>query len=78
VNPRQPRTIADALLRVLVQLDLARALIERGRARTRAFTWDASLRAHLAVFDRVARLDLKEPSAPRRGRGCRVKADALP
>jgi glycosyltransferase involved in cell wall biosynthesis len=78
VNPRQPREIADALFRVLTHPDLSRNLIERGRTRSRAFTWEASMRAHLAVFDRVARLDLRGGSAPASRRDDRIEADVLP
>lgn len=78
VDPRQPRLIADALLRVLTNPDLARDLVERGRARASTLTWEASVRAHLAVFDRVARLDLKGRSAPASRRDSRIEMDVLP
>lgn len=78
VDPRQPRLIADALLRVLARPDLARHLAERGRARTSAFTWDASVRAHVAVFDHVARLDTKGRSTQARSRDGRIEADVVP
>lgn len=72
-DPRQPRLMADALLRVLTRPDLARTLIERGRARALAFTWGASVRAHVAVFDHVARLSTKPRSTPGRRRESRVE-----
>jgi glycosyltransferase involved in cell wall biosynthesis len=78
VDPQQPRSIADALLHVLRNPDLARALVERGRARARALTWEASARAHLAVFDCVARLDLTGRGAPASGPNGRMEADVLP
>lgn len=58
VDPRHPQQIAEAVLRVLTDADLARELTTRARARTRAFTWEASVRAHVAVIDRVARLNM--------------------
>ena len=76
VDPRKPREIADALLHVLTQPGLARDLARRGRRRTAAFTWEASMRAHLAVVERVACLDPQRRSVPARGRD-QVKADVL-
>ena len=62
---RGNRDIADALLPVLTRPDLARDLVERRRVRTSTLRWEASVRAHLAVFDHVARLDLKgRPVSP--------------
>ena len=78
VDPRRPQAIADALVRVLNQPDLARDLVERGRARTRALTWEASVRAHLAVIDHVARLGPKDRPAPASGRDGAIEADVLP
>jgi glycosyltransferase involved in cell wall biosynthesis len=77
VNPGKPEEIADALLRVLTQPDLRRGLAERGRIRSGAFTWEASVRAHLAVVDRVAGLDVSERSAAR-SRHERMEAESLP
>jgi glycosyltransferase involved in cell wall biosynthesis len=74
-DPREPRQIADALRRILTRPELARALAERGHARTHALTWDASVRAHLAVFDHAARLD-DERRAGLHGHGRAVEADA--
>jgi len=37
----EPAALAGALARVLGDEDLRRTLVERGRARTRAYTWDA-------------------------------------
>lgn len=76
-DPRLPEHIAAALLRVLTRPDLARDLVERGRARTSMFTWEASVRAHLSVFTHVAHLDLNGGSAPA-GREGRIEAGALP
>ena len=78
VDPRRPDRIADALLRVLTDPELSRDLVERGRTRSIALTWEASVRAHLAVIDRVSRLHLKGCSAPASSRDDRIKADVLP
>ena len=78
VDPRQPGQIADAVLRVLTRPLLSRELIELGRMRSSALTWEASVRAHLAVIDRVARLDPAGLMAQAsRGDG-RIEADVLP
>jgi hypothetical protein len=63
---------------VLTHPDLARDLVERGHARARALTWEASVRAHLEVFDRLLRLDRGSRPAPARRRGNRIEADVLP
>lgn len=76
-DPRQPREIADALLRVLTRPALARSLARRGHERTQALTWDASVRAHLAVFDRAARLD-DAPPVPARAHDGPIGADVVP
>ena len=78
VDPTRPEQIADALLRVLTHPSLAGELVERGRARASAFTWDASVRKHLAVIECVARLDPRGLAA-RASRGAgRIEADVLP
>jgi glycosyltransferase involved in cell wall biosynthesis len=77
VDPGQPGQIADALLRVLGDPDLSREMSARGLARCRALTWEASVRAHLAIIDRVARLDRAEHHVPAAGRD-RVQADVVP
>jgi glycosyltransferase involved in cell wall biosynthesis len=77
VDPRQPGRIAEALLRVLTHPDLARRLVERGRTRSSAFTWEASVRAHLAVIDHVAHPDLKGRTAPVSSRDDRIEAEVL-
>jgi len=78
VDPRQPVEIADALLRVLTHPDLSRDLGERGHRRATALTWEASVRAHLAVIDRVSRLDQRGRSAPASNLDQRIEADVLP
>lgn len=77
VDPQQPRQIADALIRVLTDRNLAAALAERGFARTASLTWEASVNGHLEVFDRAAHLDGgRRASAARDGDG-RIEAGAL-
>jgi glycosyltransferase involved in cell wall biosynthesis len=78
VDPQQPRLIADALLQLLRRPDLARNLAERGRARTSVLTWEASVRAHLAVFDYVARHETKGRAARANERDGAMEADVLP
>src|SRR5262249_42897105 len=67
-----------ALLRVLQSPELSREMSARGRARCHALTWEASARAHLAVIDRVARLDPAAHPASAGGRPARLEADAVP
>jgi glycosyltransferase involved in cell wall biosynthesis len=78
VNPHQPHQIADAVIRVLTDRGLASALAERGRARTISFTWDASVSAHLDVFDRATSLEPGTRASGARSRDGGVEADALP
>lgn len=78
VDPRKPEQIAAALLRVLQSPELSREMSARGRARCHALTWEASARAHLAVIDRVARLDPAAHPASAGGRPERLEADAVP
>lgn len=78
VDPRQPRQIADALIRVLTDRGLASALVERGLARTTTFTWNASVSAHLEVFEHAARLDGGQSATAGRRRDGRIEAGALP
>ena len=53
VDPRQPDQIAEALSRVITRPEVSRRLVDRGLLRAGGFTWDASVRDHLAVVDRV-------------------------
>jgi glycosyltransferase involved in cell wall biosynthesis len=77
VDPRRPDEIAEAVLRVLANPDLSREMAARGRARCSAMTWEASVRAHLAVIDRVALLDRAEQPAPAASPDP-VEADVVP
>ncbi|HEY1305785.1 MAG TPA: glycosyltransferase family 1 protein [Vicinamibacterales bacterium] len=74
VDPQRPEQIANAVLHVLRHPNVRRDLAERGRARTRAFTWEASVRAHMAIVDRVARLYPHGPSDAAAGRR-RIEVD---
>jgi glycosyltransferase involved in cell wall biosynthesis len=53
VDPRSPSEIAQALEQVLTNRDLAAALVAKGRARARQFTWDKSADQTKAFFERV-------------------------
>jgi glycosyltransferase involved in cell wall biosynthesis len=77
-DPRDPRLIADAVLRVIDRSDLARRLVDRGHERAIGFTWDASVRAHLAVFDEVARLQAGGQPTPASADRSRAEANVLP
>ena len=76
VDAEQPEQIAKAVLHVLRIPIVSRGLAERGLARTNALTWEASVRTHLAIFDRVARLDPYDESDVAAGRG-RIEVDVL-
>jgi glycosyltransferase involved in cell wall biosynthesis len=78
VDPNQPRQIAEALSRVLVRPESTRELVERGRARARAMTWEAAGRAHLALIDRVTRVDVDARSLSAGGHDEPIGVDALP
>jgi glycosyltransferase involved in cell wall biosynthesis len=78
VDPRQPEQIAEALRRVITRPELSRRLAERGRRRAGAFTWETSVRDHLAVVDRVMRHDLPGRLALASGRDRPIRADVLP
>jgi glycosyltransferase involved in cell wall biosynthesis len=78
VDPTQPEQIADALLSVLTHPRLAGELVERGRARASAHTWEASVRAHLAVIECVARLHPRGLAARASSGDGRIEADVLP
>lgn len=76
-DPRRPDQIADALRRVLGRRGLAESLVERGRVRSQMRSWDASVRAHLALLARCARRDAAGRSAPRLRSEPPVRADAF-
>lgn len=68
VNPTEPAGIADALVSVLSSSALRDRLVERGTARARRFSWEASVRSLLAAF---------ELAVPRHAGGCRPAEPAL-
>ena len=51
--PPHPQELAVALSRLLAQPELAQSLREAGPAQARRFTWQASARATLAVYQRL-------------------------
>jgi len=77
-DPRRPDAIADALRRVLLRPELAQALAARGRTRSAAWSWEASVRAHLTLLNRCA-IGPPDPSrAPTPSGGQRMSSDAVP
>jgi glycosyltransferase involved in cell wall biosynthesis len=53
VNPRSIREIAAAIESVCTDVELARSLATRGRARAERFSWDETARLTLGVYERV-------------------------
>jgi glycosyltransferase involved in cell wall biosynthesis len=54
VDPLDPAAIADGIYRVLNEPDLRRNLRERGLARARQFSWEASVRRVREIYDEVS------------------------
>jgi glycosyltransferase involved in cell wall biosynthesis len=54
VDPRSVDSIADGLLRVLLDEKLQATLREAGLRRARELTWEASAARHLQVFEEAA------------------------
>jgi glycosyltransferase involved in cell wall biosynthesis len=52
-DPHDHSQVADALRRLLVDDDLRAELVRRGYERVRAFSWDQTARATLAVYERA-------------------------
>lgn len=50
VDPAEPRAIAEAILQILGSPELARRLAERGRERSRSFTWSRAAASLAALF----------------------------
>jgi glycosyltransferase involved in cell wall biosynthesis len=50
VDPRDINSIADGIYRGLTDAELRSELIERGLARARHFTWNASAQQTIALF----------------------------
>jgi glycosyltransferase involved in cell wall biosynthesis len=57
VEPHDPDAVAHAMRRVLSDRLLADDLAERGRARARSFSWQASARQLAAIYSRVVQGD---------------------
>jgi glycosyltransferase involved in cell wall biosynthesis len=54
VPPGDDEALADALHRVLTDPALRAALVARGRVRSQAFPWSASIEGFVALYERVA------------------------
>lgn len=54
VDPDDVAGLAQAIRRVLADAGLRATLVERGRAHSQRFSWDATARATLAVYQQVA------------------------
>jgi glycosyltransferase involved in cell wall biosynthesis len=54
VDPLSPDAIADAIYRVLTDAELRQRLRERGIARARQFSWEASVRRVREIYGEVA------------------------
>ncbi len=53
VNPEDPAELAQAMVRVLEDSDLRKALRTRGLERARLFTWERTARQTLSVYREV-------------------------
>lgn len=53
-DPRQPAEVAAAILRIWRDEDLRARLVDRGKARVRAFTWERTARHFRAHYRRLA------------------------
>jgi glycosyltransferase involved in cell wall biosynthesis len=70
VDPTSVDAIADAMARLLRDDDLRADLAQRGRERSRAFSWEATARATLSVYRAAVRHRVLGPSqAPQGPRG---------
>lgn len=54
VDPHDPYAIAQGILRVRQDTALAKKLVLKGRARVEAFSWQASARRHMDLFEDLA------------------------
>jgi glycosyltransferase involved in cell wall biosynthesis len=54
VDPEDREAIAEAVCRVLSDLSLRRTLKRKGRERAACFTWEATARRTLAVYEQIA------------------------
>ena len=55
IDPRQPHTLTDAMNRLATEPALRRQLAEKGLARAALFSWDATARQTLALYEELAR-----------------------
>jgi glycosyltransferase involved in cell wall biosynthesis len=53
-EPHSPEELSQAILKVTGEPDVRRALVERGLARAREFTWERAARQTLEVFKELA------------------------
>jgi glycosyltransferase involved in cell wall biosynthesis len=53
-DPHDPKELSEAIFKVTYEPDIRRALVERGLARAREFTWERTARETLAVFKELA------------------------
>jgi len=53
VDPHEPREIAEKVRQAVEEQPLRRAMIERGLARARQFTWRRTAEETCAVYDEV-------------------------
>jgi glycosyltransferase involved in cell wall biosynthesis len=65
VDAAQPAALAEAIEAVLADRGLRAQLVERGRARARAFSWEATARRTLAVYEAVHGRGRVEPLGAR-------------
>ena len=49
-DPLNAGELADAILKVVLEPEVRRSLVERGLARAREFTWERTARQTLQVF----------------------------
>jgi glycosyltransferase involved in cell wall biosynthesis len=64
VDPYDPEAIADAIYRVLTDVDLRRDLRRRGLARARQFSWETSVRRVREIYGEVADLPFAAAAEP--------------
>jgi glycosyltransferase involved in cell wall biosynthesis len=50
VDPQDPKAIAEGMARVLTEDRLRQALIQKGLARARCFTWDSVAQKTLELY----------------------------
>jgi glycosyltransferase involved in cell wall biosynthesis len=53
-DPHNPKELSEAILKVTCEPDIRHALVERGLARAREFTWERTASETLAVFKELA------------------------